>query len=338
MGIGFDVGSYNLSVARRNKEGEIKCVKEINAFIEIPLVDKFTYQMLDTAKVPLIIKDNVAYAVGEKAMNIAYSFGNMELRRPMKDGCVNPNERSSFQILSKIIHSLIGEIEANNEVLCYSVPANAINQETDAEYHSEVLKQIFDKYEVNGKKIIAYPVNEALCLVYAELKHKFLTGFGISAGAGMVNVCYANQSVPVFQFSIVNSGDWIDKQSAKALGESATFINREKTKINLTQQPKTDIERAIHTQYRIMIRKVVNEIKTHLTKNVKKAYSEKPVDIVISGGTSSPVGFEKIFKDTLDEVGGLPIEIGEIFKPADTLYSVSRGALVAAEAAQQEGR
>lgn len=58
------------------------------------------------------------------------------------------------------------------------------------------------------------------------------TGFlGMSGiAAGMVNICYAMYGNPVFSFSIVNSGDWIDKQAAKATGESISFINKEKTK------------------------------------------------------------------------------------------------------------
>src|SRR5687767_1454995 len=116
----------------------------------------------NVAKVPLVERNNKAYAMGEEAVSIARAFGNVELRRPMKDGCVNPQEKDGFSILATMLHGMIGEIKKDGEVLCYSVPANAINQETDADYHSEVLKQIFDKYSVNNKKLRAYPINEGL--------------------------------------------------------------------------------------------------------------------------------------------------------------------------------
>ncbi|NIQ17152.1 MAG: hypothetical protein GTO02_23055, partial [Candidatus Dadabacteria bacterium] len=66
----------------------------------------------------------------------------------------------------------------------------------------------------------------------------------ISFGAGMVNLCFAMFGVPVFAFAIVNSGDWIDRMAAKATGENSTFINQEKTKINLSGDPTNLVERA----------------------------------------------------------------------------------------------
>jgi hypothetical protein len=121
-------------------------------------------------------------------------------------------------------------VAVDQEVLYYSVPANAINQETDKDYHGYILKSIFDAFEdEKNRKVAAFPINEALALMYAELEKKSWTGIGISFGAGMVNLCYAQYGKPVFEFAIVNSGDWIDKQSAKATGETPTFINQEKT-------------------------------------------------------------------------------------------------------------
>lgn len=155
-----------------------------------------------------------------------------------------------------------------------------------------------------------------------------------NCGAGMVNVCYAKFGKDMFTFSIVNSGDWIDKQAAKATGESIAVINKEKTKVKLNESPKNMIERAIQTQYRIMIEKTVTGIKQGLTKEGAKAKSDKPLDFVIAGGTSMPVGFPEIFKEVLLEAK-LPIEIGNVFRPPDPLYSVARGCLIAAENAVQ---
>jgi Ethanolamine utilization protein EutJ (predicted chaperonin) len=139
---------------------------------------------------------------------------------------------------------------------------------------------------------------------------------------------------PVFAFSIVNSGDWIDRQAAKATGESISFINREKTKIDLSKAPTSLVERAIHTQYRLMIEHAVQGIKKGFADVNKSVRTDAPVDMVIAGGTSSPPGFANIFKETI-ELANLPIQIGEIIKPSDPLYSVSRGCLIAAEAAKK---
>lgn len=334
MAIGFDVGTYNLVCCRRDDKGDFLNKREINAFIELPLENRFVFEMMKNAGVPLIERDNVAYALGEAAVNMAYTISQLELKRPMSGGCVNPKEKDAFQILNIMIHSLLDGVKHDNETLYYCVPANAINEETDADYHQKVLEAIFKAYESeNGYKVNAHPINEALALVYAELGKKAYTGIGVSFGAGMINLCYAMYGNPLFKFAIVNSGDWIDKQAAKATGETPTYINKEKTKVDLSAIPTTMVERAIQTQYRIMIEHTIAEIKKGLSTSNKAIHSDNPVDIIIAGGTSSPPGFDKMFRDTIMQAK-LPIKIGDVIRPSDPLFSVARGCLIAAEAAK----
>ena len=54
---------------------------------------------------------------------------------------------------------------------------------------------------------------------------------------------------------------------------------------------------------------------------------------MLSGGTSSPAGFDKLFEEAIKDIG-FPIEVGEIRHPMDHLYAVARGLLVAAEASE----
>ncbi len=332
--IGFDVGTFNLVVCRRNEEQNFEFNREVNAFIEIPLENDFVFNMMNKAGVPLIKHEdaNVAYALGEAAVNMAYTMPALELRRPMKDGCVNPKEQDAFEIMNIMMHSLIGEIEEDETLLCYCIPANAVNAETDADYHHKIIEAILKAYtSENGYKVKAKPINEGMALVYSELQNKMFTGIGVSCGGGMVNVAFSLYGAPVFTFAIVNSGDWIDRQAAKATNETIAFINREKHKIDLEKEPKTLVERAIRTQYEIMLEKTVAGIKAGLEKNNEKsAKLQTPVDIVVAGGTASPNGFDKMF-ETLLRSADLPIQIGQVIKPVDPLYAVARGCLIAAE-------
>ena len=332
MACGFDAGTYNLVCCTRDEKGNFVYDGEVNAFLEIPLDDRLVFQMMKTVDVPLIERPKKAYAIGEKAVRMAYTLSQLELKRPMKDGCVNPKEKDAFEVMSIMIHSLLeGNIKTQKETVYYSVPANAINEETDTDFHTKILESMFQAYESEtGLSVKAYPINEGLALVYAELKSSNYTGIGISFGAGMVNLCYSMFGVPVFTFAIVNSWDWIDKMAAKATGENTTFINQEKTKINLNSEPTTLVERAIQTQYKLMVEKTINGIKKGLSEAGKKARSEKPIDIVIAGGTSMPLGFDVLFRDVIKQAE-LPIAIGNIVRPEDPLYSVSRGCLIAAE-------
>lgn len=331
--VGYDAGTYNAIACKRNSDGNFVYKREINAFLELPLENRFVFNMMKQAGVPLVERENVAYALGEAAVNMAYTLPALELKRPMKDGCVNPKERDAFQIMNIMAHSLIDPVDSDETKLYYSVPANAINQETDADYHSKVLESIFKSYVSDeGYKVTPKPINEALAIVYSELQKKAFTGVGVSCGAGMVNVCFAMYGNPIFQFAIVNSGDWIDKQAAKAVGESPTFINKEKTKVDLAKEPTNLVERAIITQYRLMIEKTVQGIREGLASAKQAVKSENPVDFVVAGGTSMAKGFTDIFSQTLKDAK-LSIPVGEVIRPAEPLYSVAKGCLIAAEAA-----
>lgn len=336
-GIGFDVGTYNLVCCKRNDKGDFEYKREVNAFISIPLENDFVFNMMKMAGVPLIHREDakIAYALGEAAVNMAYTMNQIELKRPMKDGCVNPREQDAFQIMNIMVHSLLDEIKQDKEVLCYCIPANAINEQTDADYHQKIVEAIFKAFKSEkGFTVDARPINEGMALVYAELKDKMFTGIGVSCGAGMVNVAFSLFGAEVFTFALVNSGDWIDKQAAHATGESIAFINKTKTKIDLNKEPETLVERAIKTQYELMIEKTVMGIKKGLENNKEKnAKLEAPVDFIVAGGTSSPPGFDKMFEKLLREAK-LPVEVGRVIRPADPLYSVARGCLIAAENAR----
>lgn len=337
MALGFDAGTFNMVCCKRNDKGDFVYRREVNAFLEMPLENDFVFNMMNKAGVPLIKREDakLAYALGEAAVQMAYTMPQIPLRRPMKDGCVNPTETEAYEIMNIMIHSLVDDIDKDRVPLYYSVPSNAINMETDADFHHKILADIFKAYKSEkGYEVDAHPINEALALVYAELGQKNYTGIGISFGAGMVNICFAVYGTPAFKFAIVNSGDWIDKQSAKATGENITFINKEKTKIDLSKPATNLVERAIQTQYRIMIEKTVAEIKKGLETTTNKARLDHPIDIIVAGGTACPNGFEQMFKEVVG-LAQLPINIGETIKPADPLYSVARGCLLAAESSQK---
>ena len=82
----------------------------------------------------------------------------------------------------------------------------------------------------------------------------------------------------------------------------------------------------------MLFRSTVNGVKKGFSDITKTVRTDAPIDVVIAGGTSSPNGFAELLKETLEQTE-LPIKIGDIIKPADPLFSVARGCLLAAEAA-----
>ena len=335
-GIGLDVGTYNLVCCRRDDQGNFVQKREVNAFIEIPQETQFLFNMMKTAGVPLVERKDLhmAYALGESAVKIACDMPQTELHRPMKDGCLNPSERSAHQLLAIMIHSILDDIKVDNETLYYCVPANAINGNTNTEFHIKVLESIFRGFkDKDGKHVNANPINEGLALVYAELGHKHWSGMGLSFGAGMVNVCYAKFGNPLFAFSL-DSGDWIDQMVATATNMPVAYVNREKEKTDLNVEvPDQFVQRVIKAEYEIMMQKTASGIKKGLEK-VMGTMPLETVDIVIAGGSSIPPGFDNMFTEVLKKTQ-LPIPMGEIIRTKDPLYSVARGCLIAAEAADK---
>lgn len=327
MASGFDFGTYTILHSRRDENGEIKIKEEINAFLEIELKDRFTFNMLKKSNVKLIERENVAYIIGKASVNLAYTL-QLNLRRPMKDGILNSSESDSHRLLSIMAYSLIGEIPQDKEILYYSVPASS--KDTNADYHQKALADILKKYKINNKTLLAFPINEALAIIFAELEHKNNTGIALSFGSGMVNCCYSKFSQIVFAFSSVNGGDWLDSTVAAATNQNVTVVNQEKTKISLLKPATNALERAVHIQYNLLIEKTVSAIKEALNNAGNKIRSNEPIDFVLAGGTSSPEGFADIFKDELTKAR-LNIEIGDVIKPKDPLYSVAKGCLIAAE-------
>ena len=135
MACSMDVGTYNLVFCRRNEEGNFTYHRQVNAFLEMPLENRFVFDMMKQAGVPLIELEKRAYALGEAAVEMTYTMSALELKRPMTHGCVNPKEKDAFQIMSIMMHNLIEGVKKDGEILYYCVPANAVNQDTDADYH-----------------------------------------------------------------------------------------------------------------------------------------------------------------------------------------------------------
>jgi hypothetical protein len=326
--IGLDVGTYNLVLAKI-KDEKLELKKETNCFYQIENTNKFMLNMLKQSGAPFVEIDNNIFILGESSRQLAISM-NQDYRRPMKNGILSVEEKSSFNILALMIRSLIGNLSADQTILYFTVPANAINTVTNAEYHQKVIQSILDRYKQEGKILRSFPVNEAFCIIAAELTSKQRSGIALSFGSGMINVCAAKFSIPLFQFSLTDSGDWLDAQAARHCGEKASYINEAKKSIDLSKDPSSAVERSIIYHYQIMIENAIKGIVDGIRKTGSKMGQDDPVDIVVAGGTASPKYFIEFFKEVLNRQN-FPIPIGEIRLAKDHLYTVAKGALILAE-------
>jgi hypothetical protein len=172
------------------------------------------------------------------------------------------------------------------------------------------------------------PINEGMAVIYSELADHNFTGLGISFGAGMTNVCLSYYAVPVMTFSVARGGDWVDEQTATATGETVdkvTSIKEEDFRLDFTTDAG-GVEGALSIYYDNLLDYVIENV----VREVNEEDVEEGLDVpvVVTGGTSRPAGFEKLFEERLEKAD-IPFSISDVRKANEPLYSVARGALVA---------
>jgi len=323
---GLDVGTMNLLSAQQDGN-ETVFVQQRNSFVEIDYSD-MAEQMLSRSDVLHIKKGDQVYIVGDDALNFANIF-NEETRRPMEAGILSSDEKSAIPMIKLITEQVVGEPQRPNERLFFSVPADPIDADTSTLYHQKTVESLLGDMGYDPE-----PINEGMAVIYSELANREFTGLGVSFGAGMTNVCLAYYAVPVMKFSIARGGDWIDEKAAQATGtpvDKVTSIKEEDFRLDF----ETDvggIEGALSIYYDNLLDYVIEKI----IEEVDDEDIEEGLDVpvVVTGGTSSPDGFENLFAERLGEAP-IPFSVRDVSRANNPMYSVAQGALVAARSEEE---
>jgi hypothetical protein len=352
--IGIDIGTKNIVMSFR-QDKKLIFLKEINGYYLIPRPSKFVENMLDdpskmrsdgtkrAAKwIRLDGKDGI-YVLGKDAEELAYAH-NDTLLRPMAEGGVAPDE-AALMVLSSIVQGLLSMAEHDAGAfdpeinLCYCTTAKALNQLMNIDYHQQVLNLIISGYQTTSK-IKTTSIKESHAIVLKETPDA--TGIGISWGAGTVTVSYVLWGNEIYSFSWVGAGDWIDTEVARRHGydsnmphkkstETPTTVCRSKEKIDLTQTYSTRLELDIVLHYRILIQNVIRGIVQGFIEHETSARIDKPIDVFMAGGTSSPTGFEELVSQLFQEEKP-PFAINKVKRCKEPLFAVAEGCLLAASA------
>ncbi len=314
-------------VSSRQEGDETVFVGQRNSFVEIEYSD-MAKRMLSRSDVLHIRKGDEVYVVGDDALTFANVF-NQETRRPMKRGILSNDEQSAIPMIKLIIEQVVGEPEHDGERVFFSTPADPIDSEVSTLYHRKTLESFLQDQGFDPE-----PINEGMAVIYSELADSNFTGLGISFGAGMTNVCLAYYAVPVMTFSIARGGDWIDEQAARATGTSVdkvTAVKEDEFRLDFTTDAG-GVEGALSIYYDNLLDYVIENIRAELDEEDVEEGLDVPV--VVTGGTSSPPGFEELFEERLSE-GGLPFDVSTVRRAEEPLYSVARGALVASRTEEE---
>ena len=319
--LGLDIGTSRVCVAQRSGD-DFQYDTQLNAFVNIPY-SKITENVLQKEHVPHTIAGSDIVVHGNESDRFA-DLLNVETRRTMSKGLLNPTEPASLDMLRKILESLLARNKERGK-LCFTVPAAPLGAEENLTYHEATLKQVLGDL---GYDVMS--VNEGLAVVYSELESSNYTGIGISCGGGLCNVCVAYLSVPVLSFSVPRAGDYIDSSAASITGERANRVRIAKEdSFHFNGFFADKLQQALSVYYDEMIQSLVGGMKQAFSNSRNLLKQNRPLPIVLSGGTALPAGFQARFEKILMEAE-LPVATSDIRLAGDPLHTSAKGALVAA--------
>jgi len=316
--------------------------KQRNAFLTVDGEVKQVKLMLKRQRIPFVEKAGKVHIVGQHAFNYAQIFSTSELKRPMKSGLLNPNEKDALPVLNAIIGELLGEAK-DGETCVYCIPSKPIDVQREVSYHEDVLRTIIEQYGYSVKKI-----EEAVAIGYEGLVDTQLTGVAISMGAGMCNIAVMYQGMTALSFSVSRGGDWVDENVSMDTGVSqakVTSIKENSNTLDLSSANYQNIyeEDTDEANVLIAIRSYYGALVNYLLTNLKVQFEgvenvpnfPEAVPIVIGGGTSLVKGFLDVFNEQFDQ-NEFPIPISEIIHIEDAHTAVARGCLSEAQLIEED--
>lgn len=198
-GVGLDIGTMNIVSARMSGD-KIETKRVRDAFIDLELEAKKTLRL---SKVNYVEKDENLIVLGDSALTIANLF-KREARRPLSRGVISAGEIEAQEILSLLIHHVLGDPVVKGEHCYYSVPAAPIDDpDQDVIYHTEVFRKIVSEYGYTP-----HPMNEAMAIIYSQCAAEQFSGLAVSYGCLTpdTQIITRNGYVPI---SVVREGDYV---------------------------------------------------------------------------------------------------------------------------------
>lgn len=326
--IGLDVGTSTIILAKENnKKIDFYKVRDCFLDLESSIIVKNTLKSLKINYIEDKEKKKI-YLVGDSALQLANMF-NHEVRRPMFKGVISSKDADAIPMMREIFRIIFSEAEVPlDSIIKYTIPATPLNENFDIEYHKSVIERILA--DLGYTKFS--PVNEGLCVNYAELEDKQFSGISWSCGAGMHNISVAQFGIEAISYAIVGSGDQIDekvaKTQAKLTASKVTAIKESGIDIS---NPKGTIEEAISVYYKAMIKFC---LQTTLDKmaNADGITLKEDIPFAIAGGTSLVGGFKYVFEETLKELAPqYSFTYGDVKFAEDAQNTIAKGALKAAK-------
>lgn len=332
MAKGLDVGTSFIVLAKETDDGGVEYKDFRDAFYVIKPTTPIAAKMIEKGlndKTFVKDADGSFIILGKDALEKAVER-NDSAKRPMYRGVVSAKEKDARRILAYILKEVAGKATKKGEKLVFCVPAQPVDQDDDdfdVGYHEDVVKKVLEECGYSSRAI-----NEAEALCYSELSEDDYTGVALSWGAGMVNVCVMLNGEPTVTFSTTKSGDWVDRMSAVATGETDSVVQAEKENgdFSIGQPNDNQVLAAVAAYYDRLIDYTTKQLSSAMEGHKSLPKFKNPLPVVVAGGTSKAKGFVEVFAKKLEE-NGFPLPVKEVRHAKDPLHAVARGCLIASQ-------
>jgi len=348
--VGLDIGTMFLQSAREGEKDGVLFNTVRDCYRELEYDAEFE-DTLHTQGAHYIKANGKLYVLGDDAYLQAgmAEFGaelkagqEVEiLKRPMKDGILNPDSpKTALVILRELIRAClekdIGKAR-EDEILYFSIPANPLDSLINNTFHAKMAEQY-----LNSLGFEAHPLGEGLAVIYSENPKMHapsgpipFTGIGISMGAGQCNFCLAERGIPMDEFSIARSGDWIDANAARMVGQPKTKVTRIKERsLDFDKiDQNNEVILALECYYSDVVTYIFKKFAERFDGN--KGSIDHPIDVVVAGGTASPSGFDRKLRQIIERMD-LPFKVNEVRMAKDMMRATAKGCFLRAKQAAKK--
>src|SRR5215472_9865500 len=129
--LGLDIGTSRVCLAQR-AGAEYEFETQLNAFVTVPY-SPMTGTVLTRENIPHTIAGDEIIVHGNESDRFA-DLLNVDTRRTMTRGVLNPAEPDSLSMLRKIVESLLAPAKEPSK-LVFTVPAAPLGAEENLTYH-----------------------------------------------------------------------------------------------------------------------------------------------------------------------------------------------------------
>lgn len=318
---GLDIGTMNIIASRLNGNAvDTKRIRDV--FID--LTEEQVKMLKLSGDTSFIQKDGKCFVLGDDAANIANIFGR-QLRAPLHKGVISAGEIEAMEILKVMVGEVLGKAPEGG--ICYvSSPGDPIDNDFDALYHQAVVTDIVESYGWQ-----TFTASESTAMAYSECANTQFTGLCLSFGHGMTNASLVFRTVETLKFSVSRGGSWLDEQTAKVTGKTASQICAIKEKGLDLLNPVGKEQQALTVYYKHLIKYVIHNFIQKFKQVSTNIALPDDIPCVVAGGTSMPKGFIELVKQAVNQEKGFPFPVSDVVHAKDPLNSISRGLLVMAQ-------